>query len=152
MFTKSVIAAVAGLAALAGAGQAVAQDWSPDNSGYDRPYRPRDIDPGAGLADRSALGERNDQGSNRGQAPGFLPPRAIMGSLFRRGYRDVAIKRMRGANYVATALSPRGYRVLVVVDGQTAEITGLRPVGFDRPQPFYDGGGWTPRPFGGPRW
>ena len=75
-----------------------------------------------------------------------------MGSLYRRGYRDIDIKRLRGANYIAIAINPRGARVLVVVDAQTAEITGLRPAGNDRPQPFYDGGGWPPRPWSGPRW
>jgi hypothetical protein len=122
---------------LAGAGQAIAQDWSPNSGAYGQVKAPID---------------RDDQGPGPGQATGFLPPRVIVGSLYRRGYRDIDIKRLRGANYIAIAVNPRGARVLVVVDAQTAEITGLRPAGNDRPQPFYDGGGWPPRPWSGPRW
>ena len=137
MFMRSIIVAAVAIAGLAGAGQAIAQDWSPNNGAYGQVTAPID---------------RDDQGQGPGQATGFLPARVIVGSLYRRGYRDIDIKRLRGANYIAIAINPRGARVLVVVDAQTAEITGLRPVGNDRPQPFYDGGGWPPRPWSGPRW
>lgn len=131
MIARTAMAALVGLAALLNAVPAAAQDLGPDASSFERPV------PGGG------------EGQREGN---ILSPRAIMGSLFRRGYRDIDIKRLRGTNYIATAQSPRGYRVLVVVDGQTTEITGLRPLGYDRPQPFFDGGGFPPRPWGGPRW
>jgi len=137
MFTRSIIVAAIAVVVLVGAGQAIAQDWSPNSGAYGQVKAPID---------------RDDQGPGPGQASGFLPPRVIVGSLYRRGYRDIDIKRLRGANYIAIAINPRGARVLVVVDAQTAEITGLRPAGNDRPQPFYDGGGWPPRPWSGPRW
>ena len=141
MFAKSIMVAAIAIAAFAGAGQALAQDWSSESSGYGfvaQPIRPP-VD-----GDAQGWGQR--------QESGLLPPRAITGSLLRRGYRDIDIKRVRGANYVATALSPHGGRVLVVVDGQSGEITGLRPLGFDRSEPSVDWGGWVPRPWGGPRW
>ena len=141
MIPKTVMAAFVGLAFLTSAGQAAAQDWPPEGGSGDRPA----WNGGEG-------GPRPDSAWGAQTQGGLLPPRAIMGSLFRRGYRDIDIKRVRGTSYIATAQSPRGYRVLVVVDGQTTEITGLRPIGYDRPQPLFDGGGFAPRPWGGPRW
>ena len=83
------------------------------------------LGPAARLEPRSAARERG---------PRLLPPRAIVGSLYRRGYRDVEIRRRRGPSYVAEATGRRG-RVLVVVDGRTAEITGLKVLDWDRPPP-----------------
>jgi hypothetical protein len=92
---------------------------------------------------------------NRGprlERGGILPPRAIVGSLYRRGYRDVEIRGRRGPNYVAEASGRRG-RVLVVVDARSAEITGLKVLDWDRPRRLYDDGGWSgPSPWSGPRW
>src|SRR4051812_42552795 len=60
----------------------------------------------------------DDEGGRGGRwtgdrGPRLLPPRAIVGSLYRRGYRDVEIRRVRGPSYIAEATGRRG-RVLVV--------------------------------------
>jgi hypothetical protein len=92
---------------------------------------------------------------NRGprfDSDGVLSPRAIVGSLYRRGYRDVEIRGRRGPNYVAEASGRRG-RVLVVVDARSAEIAGLKVLDWDGPRRLYDEGGWSgPSPWSGPRW
>ncbi|MDQ0396154.1 hypothetical protein [Labrys monachus] len=83
----------------------------------------------------------------------LLPPRAIIGSLFRRGYRDVEIKRVRGGSYIVVAGDQDGGRVLIVVDGRTTEITGLRRIGWDHPPRQWSDDDWSPpRPWSGPRW
>ena len=86
--------------------------------------------------------------------PDLLPPRAIIGSLYRRGYHDVEIKRVRGDSYIAVAGDQNGGRVLIVVDGRTTEITGLRRIGWDHPPRQWDDDDWSPpRPWSsGPRW
>jgi hypothetical protein len=92
-------------------------------------------------------------GDRRGEwRRGILPPRAIVGTLYRRGYRDVEIRRQRGSSYVVSAENRRGSRVILVVDGRTTEITGLRVIE-SRHQRSFDDGGWnSPRPWSGPRW
>jgi hypothetical protein len=83
----------------------------------------------------------------------LLPARVIIGSLFRRGYHDVQIKRVRGDSYIAEAGDQDGSRVLIVVDGHTTEITGLRRIGWDHPPRQWDDDDWSPpRPWSGPRW
>ena len=141
MSRRTLIGVIAGLALLTGASAALAQSYTDDYApprprlGWNRPapVPPPDADLGAGQ---------------------LLPPRAIMSSLFRRGYRDVDIKRVRGDSYIAEASDPQGGRVLIVVDGRTTEITGLRQLGWDQPSPRrWDDNGWLPpRPWGGPRW
>jgi hypothetical protein len=92
-------------------------------------------------------------GDRRGEwRRGLLPPRAIIGTLYRRGYRDVEIRRQRGSSYIVAAENRRGSRVILVVDGRTTEITGLRVIE-SRHQRSFDDGGWnSPRPWSGPRW
>ncbi|WP_448950246.1 hypothetical protein [Labrys neptuniae] len=83
----------------------------------------------------------------------LLPPRSIVSSLSGRGYRNVTIKRVRGDSYIAEAEGPEGGRVLIVVDGHTTEITGLRQLGWARPPRQWDSESWVPpRPWSGPRW
>lgn len=86
-------------------------------------------------------------------SPRLLPPRAIVSSLASRGYRNVVIKRVRGDSYVVEAEGSEGGRVLIVVDGHTTEITGLRQLGWARPPRQWDNESWVPpRPWSGPRW
>lgn len=141
MSRRALIGVIAGLGLLTGVSSAFAQNYMDDDApppprlGWNRavPAPPPNADIGG------------DQ---------LLPPRTIIGSLFRRGYRDVDIKRVRGDSYIAEASDPQGGRVLIVVDGHTTEITGLRQLGWDRPAPHrWDDNGWLPpRPWGGPRW
>jgi hypothetical protein len=141
MFRRALIGVIAGLGLLTGLSTAFAQAYAPDDApppprmGWNRAAPPPD------MPDMDAGGDQ------------LLPPRAIIGSLFRRGYRDVAIKRVRGDSYIAEASGPEGGRVLIVVDGHTTEITGLRQIGWDRPPRHWDNDGWPPpRPWSGPRW
>ena len=104
-------------------------------------------------------GERED---GRWGASRMLPPRAIVGSLYRRGFSDIDIKRRRGDSYIVEATGRRGNRVLAVVDGRTTEITGLKVIEHRRPYRMSDDGGWDrpwsdggwdrPASWGGPRW
>jgi hypothetical protein len=139
MSRRTLIGVIAGLGLLTGVGTAFAQD-------YRQNYAP---DPPPMNWNRGAPPPDGDPGDSQ-----LLPPRAIVGSLFRRGYSDVEIKRVRGDSYICEASSPQGGRVLIVVDGHTTEITGLRQMGWDRPPPRrWDDQGWLPpRPWGGPRW
>jgi hypothetical protein len=83
----------------------------------------------------------------------LLSARVIAGSLTRQGYRDVDIKRLRGSSYIAEAQSPRGNRVLLVVDGRTSEITGRQVIEWQQPRRNWDDGGWWKTgPWSGPRW
>lgn len=85
--------------------------------------------------------------------PRLLPPRAIISSLAGRGYHNVVIKRVRGDSYIAEAEGSEGGRVLIVIDGHTTEITGLRQLGWARPPRQWDNDSWVPpRPWSGPRW
>ena len=121
------------------------------------PAGAQDFDGDPGFEDRGDARPRGRDWSGdddwRGEwRRGLLPPRAIVGSLYRRGYRDVEIRRQRGGSYIVRAENRRGSRVLLVVDGRTAEITGLR-VTETRHQGSFDDGGWnSPRPWSGPRW
>jgi hypothetical protein len=152
MFRRTLFGVIAGLAFLAGIDFAFAQgyplrDFSPGwhgpRMGWNRGPRPNVILPPVADPDRGP-------GVDSGQ---LLPPRAIIGSLFRRGYSDVEIKRVRGDSYIATASGPQGGRVLIVVDGHTTEITGLRQMDWDRPPRRWDNDDWSPpRPWSGPRW
>ena len=74
----------------------------------------------------------------------LISPRKVVRILYRRGFDEVSIVRKRGPNYVAEAIGPRGNRVRVVVDGRTADIVGIRVIGWahDRPR----GDGWDGRP------
>ncbi len=149
MSRRALIGVIAGLGLLTGLSAAFAQDY-PD----DYPKGPRDYLQSPGdyqqnpRRGRPAPEPDMDVGGER-----LLPPRVIIGSLFRRGYRDVAIKRVRGDSYIAEASGPQGGRVLIVIDGHTTEITGLRQIGWDRPPRHWDNDGWPPpRPWSGPRW
>jgi hypothetical protein len=144
----AALAAVLGAGLLAGAGSARAQEFGLDDDGG------RYEDDGGRFEDR---GERRwgdeDRGPRRYSRARLLPPRAIVGSLYRRGYRDVEIKRVRGGSYIVEAQSRRGSRVVAVVDGRTTEITGLRVIEHRRPRRTFDDGGWNgPSPWSGPRW
>lgn len=95
------------------------------------------------------VGRGPDEAGN----PRLLPPRAIISSLAGRGYRNVVIKRVRGDSYIAEAEGSEGGRVLIVIDGHTTEITGLRQLGWARPPRQWDNDSWVPpRPWSGPRW
>ena len=148
-FRKRVFAVALAAATLAGAGLALAQDYGDgDGGGYGIAARRRPDGPRPGW-DR---GPPPGMGWDRERGPRLMPPRAIVGSLYRRGYRDVEIRRQRGASYVAEATGRRG-RVLVVVDGRTTEITGLRALDYGGPRHGYEDGGWNgPSPWSGPRW
>ena len=79
-----------------------------------------------------------------------MPTQAIQMSLQRRGYRDISIRQTRGSTYVASARNGRGDPVLVVVDGRSGEIIGLRQTGFDSRKRYRDdieerGSGWRLR-------
>ena len=141
MVRSTVLALALALSTLAGTAAAAAQD-------SDRAYDDRG---GVSFEDRDWGRPRWDGG------PRILPPRAIVGSLYRRGFDDVDIKRVRGRSYIAEATGRRGRRVILVVDGRTAEITGMRVVDWGGPRrgPWssFDDGGWAgPRPWSGPRW
>jgi hypothetical protein len=142
MSRRALSGVIAVLVALTATGTALAQNYPPQ-------YAP-------GYTFVPQLGPR--LGWERGGPPdkigsNLLPPRVIIGSLFQRGYRDVQIKRVRGDSYIVVAAGPDGGRVLMVVDGHTTEITGLRQTGWDRPPRQWDNEGWLPpRPWGGPRW
>jgi hypothetical protein len=142
--TRRLAAAALGLLMLAGAAPAMAQDRFTEDGPDFGIVRGSDgwREPGDGGRWR----RRDDDG------PRILPPRAIVGSLYRRGFGDVEIKRVRGGSYIVAAVSPRGRRVVAVVDGRTTEITGLRPVDWDGGRRFDDGGWNDPRPWGSPRW
>jgi hypothetical protein len=139
---KLLLAGIAAAAALTIAAPVGAQDFDDFDQGFEErgDARPRGRD-----WDRD--------GDRRGEfRRGILPPRAIIGTLYRRGYRDVEIRRQRGSSYVVSAENRRGSRVILVVDGRTAEITGLRVIE-SRHQRSFDDGGWnSPRPWSGPRW
>ncbi|PRH88709.1 hypothetical protein C5L14_05650 [Labrys okinawensis] len=97
--------------------------------------------------------EEVGQGPDEAGNPRLLPPRAIVSSLAGRGYRNVVIKRVRGDSYIAEAEGSEGGRVLIVIDGHTTEITGLRQLGWARPPRQWDNDSWVPpRPWSGPRW
>lgn len=139
MSRRALIGVIAGLGLLTGVSAASAQNYARDyplgpRMGWSRGAPPPIVDPG----------DPGDQ---------LLPPRAIIGSLFRRGYRDVNIKRVRGDSYIVEAEGPEGGRVLIVIDGHTTEITGLRQLGWARPPRQWDNDSWVPpRPWSGPRW
>jgi hypothetical protein len=134
MFRRALLGVIAGFIILTGTMAALAQDYPLD---YSR-------GPHMGWS-RGAASAPPEDGA-------LLPPRAIVGSLFRRGYRDVQIKRVRGDSYIAEARLDGGL-VLVVVDGHTTEITGLRRIGWDHPPRQWDDDDWSPpRPWSGPRW
>jgi hypothetical protein len=148
---SACIAAVLALSTLAGAGTALAQDWP---RGDDAPYvegRPMpawQVEPGRERRPDLAREDRGDWGR-----PRLLPPRAIAGSLYRQGYSAVDIKRVRGWSYIAEAENRRGNRVVLVVDGRSAEITGLKVIEWRRPHRGWDDRGWNgPTPWNGPRW
>jgi Ni/Co efflux regulator RcnB len=146
---RTSLLAVALAAALAGAGVAQAQDF--DDQGDS--FQDHGQDLGQDRGDVRPRGRDLDRDDDRrGEwRRGLLPPRAIIGSLYRRGYRDVEIRRQRGSSYIVRAANRRGSRVILVVDGRTTEITGLRVI--DRYEPSFDDGGWNaPRPWSGPRW
>lgn len=65
----------------------------------------------------------------------MLAPRLIAVTLQSRGYRDVEIGATRGVNYLAEAQNPQGHRVQLVVDGETAEVTGERIIGWSAAPP-----------------
>lgn len=97
--------------------------------------------------------EEPGRGADEIGNPRLLPPRAILSSLANRGYRKAAIKRVRGDSYIVEAEGSEGGRVLIVVDGHTTEITGLRQLGWARPPRQWDNESWVPpRPWSGPRW
>ncbi|MDT3377157.1 hypothetical protein ACETRX_13440 [Labrys portucalensis] len=99
------------------------------------------------------IGQGPDQGPDMAGNPRLLPPRAIISSLAGRGYHNVVIKRVRGDSYIAEAEGSEGGRVLIVIDGHTTEITGLRQLGWARPPRQWDNDSWVPpRPWSGPRW
>jgi hypothetical protein len=140
MVRRTVLAMALALSALAAAATASAQDF---DGRYD--------DRGVTFEDRDGGRSRWDDG------PRILPPRVIEGSLYRRGFDDVDIKRVRGRSYIAEATGRRGRRVMLVVDGRTTEITGMRVIDWGRPRhgPWgsFDDGGWAgPSPWSGPRW
>jgi hypothetical protein len=124
MSRRTLIGVIAGLGLLTGLGTAFAQD-------YQQNYAP----------------EPPPMGWNRMRPP--PQPQEMDPDLT----GDVQIKRVRGDSYIVQASDPQGGRVLIVVDGRTTEITGLRQIGMDRPQRRWDDDGWLPpRPWGGPRW
>jgi hypothetical protein len=140
MVRNSVLALVLTLSTLA-ATAAAAQD-------FDGRYDDRG---GVSFEDRDWGRPRWDR------EPRLLPPRVIEGSLYRRGFDDVDIKRVRGRSYIAEAIGRRGRRVMLVVDGRTTEITGMRVIDWGRPGRglwgSFDDGGWAgPSPCSGPRW
>src|SRR5262245_45633649 len=94
-FSRHTLAAKALIVvALAGVGPGAAQDFGerPDwGYGLTRRYLPE--------APRPAWDGGRWFGWDRERRDGLLPPRAIVGSLYRQGYRDVAIRRLRGPNY-----------------------------------------------------
>lgn len=151
MVKKAIIAAALILSTLAGAAPAFAQAWSPDeDSPYaeGRPMPAWHFEPGREWRPDFA---REDRGDPRG--PRLLPPRAIEGSLYRQGYSAVDIKRVRGWSYIAEAENRRGNRVILVVDGRSAEITGLKVIEWRRPHRGWGDDGWNgPSPWNGPRW
>jgi hypothetical protein len=134
----TIIALMSAAAALPAKAQGYDMQDAPD---YGVARQDRDWDRGEGWRERGpSWGDR------------LLPPRMIIGSLYRRGFRDVDIKRVRGGNYIVEARNREGSRVVIVVDGQTSEITGLRVVDWRRDWRFGDGGWNRPAPWSGPHW
>ena len=161
MFRRILPGIIAGLLVLTGTAAAVAQDYPlafPRGPRLGLIHRlPVLPQPGGELAPgpmpRQARPLPPGPPPLPGDDAGLLPPRVIVGSLYRRGYHDVEIKRVRGDSYIAMAGDQDGGRVLIVVDGHTTEITGLRRVGWDHPPRQWDDDDWSPpRPWSGPRW
>src|SRR5262245_42420541 len=113
MLRRIVLAGVVALSALSAAGVAYSQDVDEDPGYF--------VDPGVaqngqGRQDRLPdLGGDvpDEQGADWGRE-GVLPPRIVIGGLYRRGYREVEVKRLRGSSYIIEAETPRGNRVLLV--------------------------------------
>jgi hypothetical protein len=148
--TIATVSAVAGLLALLAIG------------GVSAPARAQSLEfglafgaapPLVDIDDRQGWRHRDDEDGERWGKRRLLPPRAIVGSLYRRGFSDVEIRRRRGDSYVVEAVSRRGSRVVAVIDGRTSEITGLRVIDRGHRRRSFDDGGWNdPRPWSGPRW
>jgi hypothetical protein len=80
----------------------------------------------------------------------ILPPRAILRILEDRGFFDVDRPRFDGENYIVEAMSPRGFRVRLLVDPLDGEVLrrsrladlrpprGFGPPGFERGIPEAD--------------
>lgn len=135
MLKTSLIAAAAAFSLLVGAPAAKANDLSVTfgvSDGY------------------TAIGGGWQDGGPRGIWDGprvrdgitLRSPRSIVRGLYRRGFDDVEIVRVRGTTFIVSALGPQGAPVRLVVDGYTGEVTGVRVLG--RP-PMVDGG-WGYRP------
>ena len=152
MLRRIVLAGVVALSALSAAGVAYSQDVDDDPGYFVDPSVARN---GQGRQDRlPGLGGDvpDEQGADWGRE-GVLPPRIVIGGLYRRGYREVEVKRLRGSSYVIEAETPRGNRVLLVVDGRDNEITGMRVLDWQRPRRNWDDGGWAgASPWNSPRW
>jgi len=146
MLRKLILAVALSLSAFASAARA--QEGAADLATFQGDGAPAVIrrQPGNAWEQHWAAGP--DNGGLR-----LLSARSITGSLTRQGYRNVDIKRLRGANYIAEAESPRGNRVLLVVDGRTSEITGRQVIEWEHPKRDWDDGGWwRSSPWSGPRW
>jgi hypothetical protein len=136
MIKQSAIAALIALATLAGAPAAKADSFNL-TIGIDGPVTT------IGSWERGYGGW--DRGHGGWDRPSYdlISPRKVVRILYRRGFDEVSIVRQRGPNYIAEAIGPRGNRVRVVVDARTADIVGIRVIGWahDRPRGY----GWDGR-------
>lgn len=145
MIRKLALAAVLAAAALAGGTAARADDLrvvrgltpAPYGETFDR----RDDGFGRGPRLEEETGGWRGRWGRSDEVDYLMPPRRLTRMLYRRGFDDIAIIRLRGPNYIAEAIAPRGHRVRLVVDGRSGEITGFRVIDWSGDRRRADGWG-----------
>jgi hypothetical protein len=60
---------------------------------------------------------------------GRITPNDIVGTLKKRGFHDIEVRRHRGTAYIVEATGALGERVRLVINGSTGGIDGVRVIG-----------------------
>ena len=133
MFKSTILAAVVALATISAAPSAKADDFSV-TLGFD-----------AGQTYQVG-GWSHDRWESPRYYDELISPRRMHRILRRNGFSDIGSIRLRGPNYIAEAVGPRGNFVRVIVDGRSGDITGLRVIRWAKPRDrWHDRGGWDRR-------
>lgn len=63
---------------------------------------------------------------------GAIGQNEIVGSLKKRGFRDISPPKRRGSTYIVEATGALGERVRLIINGKTGGIDGVRVIGFGK--------------------